>query len=164
MQFLRTGDSMTVGILNFPKFNNQLRYTFFEQDNKDKYVAFDIVQCYNRHALSCYMHDTGKGFHYFNVLPLPKKEHAMIMRELRMIYDSRCPYNTLRVKANKWVNEVNTFRKGLIFTCDSDDRTKELELLKRWIENQNMRFIKEVFETVEYPLVITEEEREKGLI
>lgn len=160
MSFVRTGESMTVGILNFPSNNNQLRYTFFEMDNKNPQVAFDIVQCYNRYGLSCYMHDTGKGFHFLNVLSLPKKEHAMIMRELRTIYESRCPYNTLRVKANKWHNEIELFKKGVIFDCSLDDETKLLYMLKRWIELQKMAYISAVFPTVEYPIVVTAEEME----
>lgn len=163
MSFVRTGSNMTVGILNFPKEDINLRYVLFDYDKQDKYVAFDIMQCYLRHGLSVYAHKTQKGYHFINLCPIPKKEHAMIMRELRIICDARCPHNTLRIKANKWKEELDLWKTGLIWECQSDNRTGRLYLLKELIEKQDIANIMKEFNYTMYKLIITEEEKELGL-
>jgi hypothetical protein len=155
---------MTVGILDFPKDNIDLRYLFFDFDRQDKYIAFDIMQVYNRHGLSCYAHKTMKGYHFINLLPLPKKEHAMILRELRILCDAICPHNTLRVKTNKWKNEIELWKTGVIIRSPSDTHTDRLILLKKLIEEQNIAEIMKQFNYTMYKLIVTEEEKAMGLL
>ena len=153
----RTTDMWTTGILNIPVGEPQSRFLFFEIDTKDSDIFTIVANSYHNAGLDVYWHETGKGYHYYSLNVIDKYTHWQLVRELKPL-NMLCPLTTLRIKANRYVDEIGIWKHGNILLSDyatNDIYTQvaraKLAELKLWIEHQSIGLIKKHYSTVKYP-------------
>ncbi len=131
-----------------PKLNSSFRYLFWEIDNQEIMELEKVIALYKTMRLPLIVHKTMRGYHFISVKPITKDLWNYAITILRPTNESYPPI-TLRVLANKYDNELTTFRD--IFTVVEDCHT-DTTYLRNWIYQQNMNKIQENYILVYYSI------------
>jgi len=165
----RTGYRFTKGIVNLPllfdskgnkimiekngkikpKVKDGLRYLFWEIDNQDVQLLQEVLLIYRYFECPVYYHRSMRGYHFLSLKELTIKAWSKAIIDLRPTNDMYPPI-TLRIKANKYKNELNQFRLGDII--GNEDNDLKLTKLKRWIDIQAIGLINMYYYVVTYPM------------
>lgn len=145
-QLLSTNDIWTSGIVNVPLDPNlrDSRYTFFELDSKSVKDLRIVFNAYMDYLNSVYIHETMKGFHFFNLKPVDKASYGLMMRQIKHL-NTECPMTTLRILPNKWIGESRLWGNGQVIGKD-----KTLEEFKSWLEGGSYHMIQNNYQVVRY--------------
>lgn len=147
MQQTATLHVWTSGIVNVPldpKLKDS-RYTLFELDNKNISQLHEVLDVYDKYLHSVYVHETLKGFHFYNLTPIDKELYGRILREIKHL-NTECPMTTLRLFPNKWENEDKYWKMGAI-----NGYSPELAKFRDWLENGKNHMITLNYQVVRYP-------------
>lgn len=167
----RTEEEFTTGLVNLPiviidgvplkhldKRTGRMKYDvvpnmvypLFELDTKDEKNFNRVRKAYESLRLPFYWHNTMRGFHFISNVALSKESYGKWITPL-MKLNPKCPMVTLRIRANKWVNEDKVFFDGAIATNGAGDfAISQLEELKTLIERQTFSIIEKKFYLVNY--------------
>lgn len=122
------------------------RYVFFELDTLDEAQLKYVLQVYKDYQLPVYYHRSMRGYHFLSVKPIIENLYHEAMLRLKPL-NMACPHVTIRIRANKWVNEKDVFKIGNIQMQALHSDTLRL---KQWIENQDFYHLKKHYLVVNY--------------
>lgn len=130
-----------------PKLNSDWKYLFWEIDNQDIQTLNYVLQVYATNNLPVYYHKSMRGYHFFSLKPITNDLWKSIIPKLRPT-NLDYPPVTLRLKANKYVGELEIFREGnmQLFAPHSDTIA-----FKNLLEQQNIDKLRENYLVVFYP-------------
>lgn len=166
MQIKRTNQRFTKGIVNLPLIFNHngekiieengkpkvmkgFRYLFWEIDNQDLQLLQEVLLVYRHYGLSVYYHKSMRGYHFFSLKPMEIGLWSKAVTDLRPTNEMYPPI-TLRIKPNKYVNELKAFRDGFIHAYYANIYLEKLAQLRLWIERQNIGLINKYYYVVSY--------------
>lgn len=129
-----------------PKVKDNLRYLFWEIDHQDTQLVQEVLLVYRYYECPVYYHKSMRGYHFISLKELETKTWSKAIMDLRPTNEMYPPI-TLRIKANKYKNELLQFRIG-----DIENSNLELATLKLWIERQSMGLINKYYYVVTYPM------------
>lgn len=128
-----------------PKGDPTRRYLFFELDIKDKQTFDYVISVYQSNGLSVYWRESGKGYHFISLDPLPVDKWKLLVSILRP-YNLNYPPITIRIKPNKYVNEAELWKNYDVYGNDSN-----LKLFATWVRQQRLGLIAKYYFVVRYP-------------
>lgn len=140
-----------------PKFKSLYRYPFWEIDTKDWSVVERIVATYKNYDLPVYVHESMKGYHFICVKPVTRAIWEKMIFRFRypfangaiigQIENAEYPPITLRIKANKYINEIESFKSGFIVSRALHSDT---DRFKTWLELQQIDKLDQYYMIVWY--------------
>lgn len=137
-----------------PKLNSNWRYLFWEIDNQDEELLYEVLEIYRFMKLPVYVHKTMRGYHFLSVKPIQDNVFQWCISNIRRT-NIKYPPLTLRIKPNKYPNEKEIWNEGFII---SDTYHADTKYLRDWIVNQDYIKLQEHYQIVWYPLIKTQEE------
>lgn len=152
MELQRTKDVFTAGLCNVTKDSPLSRFFFFELDEFDTVKMEIVLDVYRELKIPVYCHRTMRGYHFFSLHPIPRELHQKYMLKIKHL-NPLCPHVTLRVKANKWENELDVFKNGFLLLPDGYTNgavIRDMQDLRRFINTQNMYAIEQRWKLVHY--------------
>lgn len=133
-----------------PHIQTDWRYLFWETDTRDNETLVYVKDVYVELGLPVYIHESMRGYHFISVKPIEKAIWKTAVEKLRKT-NLDFPPITLRVLANKWVNEKEAFKVGVIIAKAYHADT---ERIMTAIEQQNIAYLERHYMTVWYPIDI----------
>lgn len=134
-----------------PTVKPNLRYLFWEIDNQDTQLLQEVLLVYKYYKCPVYYHKSMRGYHFISLKELTTKIWGKAVTDLRPTNDMYPPI-TLRIKANKYKNELQQFRIGDIINSDDKFTMPQLQTLKTWLESQFIGLINKYYYVVTYPM------------
>lgn len=137
-----------------PKLNSTWRYLFWEIDNQEEELLYEVLEIYRFMKLPVYVHKTMRGYHFLSVKPICDSVFQWCISNIRRT-NPKYPPLTLRIKPNKYQNEKEIWNEGFII---ADTFHSDTKYLRDWIVNQDYVKLQEHYQIVWYPLKKTQEE------
>lgn len=177
-----TSEYWTAGILNLPLLydnagnvimqknksgkvvkavNPIFRYLFFELDTLEENQLHQVLNTYKRYNLPVYVHRSMRGYHFLSVKPIAKELYYQAINEIKPL-NPKCPLVTIRIKSNKWIDEKQVFKIGMIMTDNNGNYDLSTAQLKTWIERQAIGLIAKHFKVLRYSFVCKQCKKRHG--
>lgn len=137
-----------------PKLNSIWRYLFWEIDNQNEELLYEVLEIYRFMKLPVYVHKTMRGYHFLSVKPICESVFNWCISNIRTT-NPKYPPLTLRIKPNKYPNEDKVWNEGFII---ADTYHADTKYLRDWIVNQDYVKLQEHYQLVWYKLSKTQEE------
>lgn len=134
-----------------PMYDHDKRFLFWENDTKDTFNKESALSVYRYFDLSCYWHESMRGYHFYSLEPIPIdiwKYAIKMLRPLNLDY----PPITLRLKPNKYVGENKLFKIGGIEFYGNHDIGMDLAQFKFWLEHGMIGLISKKYYVITYPM------------
>lgn len=142
-----------------PKFKSRYRYPFWEIDTKDWSVVERIVNTYRDYDLPVYVHESMRGYHFICIKPIEIELWKKMIFKFRYpfangaimgkIENENYPPICLRLKANKYINEIESFKTGFIVSRVLHSDT---DRFRKYLENQQIDILDRYYMIVWYPI------------
>lgn len=127
------------------------RYFFWELDTLEPSFINHIYELYRELHLPVFIHNSARGLHFICLVELPPVTWSKLVAKARST-NKRFPPTTLRVKANKYVDEIEYYKHGHIEynQCEDPEECFKIREFQFMLTNQQLGLMAQRYFIVRY--------------